>query len=180
MLSYPRDGATLDEVVNAADAALQLAIERDEPTAFFDKSVDSATTSTHYRLEPQLRNALRSRRVRQLLPARRWTSRPGASHGVEALIRWVHPQRGLVPPSEFVPALEATGLIKDVGRRILERAVADWQRWRDAGLPAPRIAVNVAAAQLRDGDLVRQPARGAGRRRRQPRRAPRSKSPKAC
>ncbi len=152
--AYPRDGATLDEVVNAADAALQLAIERDEPTAFFDKSVDSATTPTHYRLEPQLRNALaHDEFINYYQP--KVDLATGRIQGVEALIRWEHPQRGLVPPSEFVPALEATGLIKDVGRRILERAVADWRRWRDAGLPAPRIAVNVAAAQLRDGDLVR-------------------------
>ncbi|KQT14282.1 putative bifunctional diguanylate cyclase/phosphodiesterase [Ramlibacter sp. Leaf400] len=152
--AHPRDGATLDEVVNAADAALQLAIERDEPTAFFDKSVDCATTSTHYRLEPQLRNALvHDEFVNYYQP--KVDLATGRIQGVEALIRWVHPQRGLVPPSEFVPALEATGLIRDVGRSILERAVADWRRWRDAGLPAPRIAVNVAAAQLRDGDLVR-------------------------
>ena len=151
--AYPRDGATLDEVVNAADAALQLAIERDEPTAFFDKSVD-AITSTHYRLEPQLRAALaHDEFVNYYQP--KIDLATGRIQGVEALIRWVHPQRGVVPPSEFVPALEATGLIRDVGRYILERAVADWRRWRDAGLAAPRVAVNVAAAQLRDGGFVR-------------------------
>jgi len=151
--AYPRDGATLDEVVNAADVALQLAIERDEPTAFFDKSVDRSTASTHYRLEPQLRSALaHDEFINYYQP--KVDLATGRIEGVEALIRWVHPQRGLVPPSEFVPALEATGLIKEVGRRILERATADWRRWHDAGLPAPRIAVNVAAAQLRDGDLV--------------------------
>ena len=55
--AFPDDGRTLDDVVNAADAALQLAIERDQPAAFFDKSVDAAS-SAHYRLEPQLRAAL--------------------------------------------------------------------------------------------------------------------------
>jgi EAL domain-containing protein (putative c-di-GMP-specific phosphodiesterase class I) len=74
--------------------------------------------------------------------------------GVEALVRWKDPARGLVPPAEFVPALETTGLIGEVGRQILERAIADWRTWREAGLPAPRIAVNVAAAQLRHGDFV--------------------------
>lgn len=150
--AYPRDGATLDEVVNAADNALQLAIERDEPAAFFDRYVDTAA-STHYRLEPQLRAALdRDEFVNHYQPKVELAS--GRIVGVEALIRWIHPQRGLVPPSEFVPALEATGLIREVGRRILERAAADWQLWHDAGLPAPRIAVNVAAAQLRDGEFV--------------------------
>jgi EAL domain-containing protein (putative c-di-GMP-specific phosphodiesterase class I) len=74
--------------------------------------------------------------------------------GVEALIRWNHPERGLVQPGDFVPALEATGLIREVGRHMLGCAVADWCRWRDAGLPAPRVAVNVAAAQLRDAAFV--------------------------
>jgi predicted signal transduction protein with EAL and GGDEF domain len=146
--AYPRDGATLDDVVNSANAALQLAIERDEPAAFFDKSIDTLT-GTHYRLEPQLRAALACDQfVNYYQP--KVDLHTGRITGVEALIRWIHPQRGVVPPSEFVPALEATGLIRDVGRRILERAVADWKRWHEAGLPAPRIAVNVAAAQLRD------------------------------
>jgi predicted signal transduction protein with EAL and GGDEF domain len=151
--AFPEDGRTLDDVVNAADAALQLAIERDEPAAFFDKSVDAAA-SAHYRLEPQLRLALeRNEFVNFYQPKVDLATRRIV--GVEALIRWVHPDRGLVPPSEFVPAMEATGLIREVGRHIMLRAVADWQRWQSAGLHAPRIAVNVAAAQLRHGELVR-------------------------
>ncbi|TFZ03730.1 putative bifunctional diguanylate cyclase/phosphodiesterase [Ramlibacter humi] len=146
--AYPNDGATLDEVVNAANAALQLAIERDEPVAFFDKAIDTLT-GTHYRLEPQLRTALACDQfVNHYQP--KVDVATGRITGVEALIRWVNPQRGVIPPSDFVPALESTGLIREVGRRTLERAVADWKRWHAAGLHAPRIAVNVAAAQLRD------------------------------
>jgi diguanylate cyclase len=74
--------------------------------------------------------------------------------GVEALVRWMDPQRGLVPPGEFVPALETTGLIGAVAQQILARAIVDWRSWRAAGLQPPRIAVNVAAAQLRDDDFV--------------------------
>ena len=151
--AFPDDGRTLDEVVNAADAALQLAIERDEPAAFFDKSVDAAA-SAHYRLEPQLRAALEHNEFVNFYQPKVDLA-TGRIVGVEALIRWVHPERGLVPPSEFVPALEATGLIREVGRQIMLRAVADWQRWQAAGLAAPRVAVNVAAAQLRHGELVR-------------------------
>jgi predicted signal transduction protein with EAL and GGDEF domain len=144
--AFPRDGDSLDEVVNSADAALQVAIERDEPVAFFDKSVDNVL-SVHYRLEPQLRKALlQDEFVNYYQPKIDLAS--GRIVGVEALIRWIHPERGLVPPMEFVPALESTGLISDVGRHIIQRAVADWAGWRAAGLPAPRVAVNVAAAQL--------------------------------
>jgi predicted signal transduction protein with EAL and GGDEF domain len=152
--AFPRDGRTLDEVVRAADAALQLALERDEQAAFFDKTVDN-TASQHFRLEPQLRAALeRDELVNYYQPKIELAT--GRMLGVEALVRWVHPQRGVIPPSQFVPALEATGLVREVGRRILLRAAQDWARWQRDGLAAPRIAVNVAAAQLRGGDLVQQ------------------------
>jgi predicted signal transduction protein with EAL and GGDEF domain len=152
--AFPRDGRTLDEVVRAADAALQLALERDEQAAFFDKAVDN-TASQHFRLEPQLRAALeRDELVNYYQPKVELGT--GRMLGVEALVRWVHPQRGVIPPSQFVPALEATGLVREVGRRILLRAAQDWARWQRDGLAAPRIAVNVAAAQLRGGDLVQQ------------------------
>jgi diguanylate cyclase len=150
--AYPDDGKTLDEVVNAADTALQVAIEREQPMAFFDRSVDNVQ-SMHFRLEPQLRRALEKREfVNYYQPKVELAT--GRIAGVEALVRWMDPARGLVPPGEFVPALETTGLIGDVAQTIMERAIADWRSWRDAGLPAPRIAVNVAAAQLRNDDFV--------------------------
>jgi predicted signal transduction protein with EAL and GGDEF domain len=150
--SYPDDGRTLDEVVNAADTALQVAIEREQPMAFFDRSVDNVQ-SMHYRLEPQLRRALEQDEfVNYYQPKVELAT--GRIVGVEALVRWMDPARGLVPPGEFVPALETTGLIGEVAQKIMDRAIADWRGWRDAGLPAPRIAVNVAAAQLRNEDFV--------------------------
>lgn len=150
--SYPEDGKTLDEVVNAADTALQVAIEREQLVAYFDRSVDNVL-STHFRLEPQLRRALdRNEFVNYYQPKVELAT--GRIVGVEALVRWMDPRRGLVPPGEFVPALETTGLIGDVAQKIMERAVEDWRSWRDGGLMAPRIAVNVAAAQLRNEDFV--------------------------
>jgi predicted signal transduction protein with EAL and GGDEF domain len=150
--AYPDDGKTLDEVVNAADTALQVAIEREQSMAFFDRSVENVH-SMHYRLEPQLRRALeKSEFVNYYQPKVELAT--GRIVGVEALVRWMDPLRGLVPPGEFVPALETTGLIGEVAQKIMERAVDDWRGWRAAGLNAPRIAVNVAAAQLRDDDFV--------------------------
>ncbi|MEJ8839648.1 putative bifunctional diguanylate cyclase/phosphodiesterase [Ramlibacter sp. AN1133] len=150
--AYPDNGKTLDEVVNAADTALQVAIEREQPMAFFDRSVDNVR-SMHFRLEPQLRRALEKREfVNYYQPKVELAT--GRIAGVEALVRWMDPGRGLVPPGEFVPALETIGLIGEVAQTIMERAIDDWRGWRDAGLPAPRIAVNVAAAQLRNDDFV--------------------------
>ena len=150
--SFPDDGKSLDEVVNAADTALQVAIEREQSMAFFDRSVDNIQ-SMHFRLEPHLRRALaKNEFVNYYQPKVELAT--GRIVGVEALVRWMDPTRGLVPPGEFVPALETTGLIGEVAQKIMERAVDDWRSWRAAGLPAPRIAVNVAAAQLRDDDFV--------------------------
>jgi diguanylate cyclase len=150
--AFPRDGKSLDEVVNAADAALQTAIERDETTAFFDRSVDNVQ-SAHYRLEPQLRRALREQEfVNHYQP--KIDLATGRVVGLEALVRWEHPERGQVAPADFVPALESTGLIRDVGAHILRRAISDWMAWRREGLDPPRVAVNVAAAQLRDDGFI--------------------------
>lgn len=78
----------------------------------------------------------------------------GRAFGVEALIRWNSPELGLVPPIKFIPLLEETGLIVEVGRWALEQATRDHRRWRDSGGSAPRIAVNVSAVQLRRPDFV--------------------------
>jgi EAL domain-containing protein (putative c-di-GMP-specific phosphodiesterase class I) len=73
---------------------------------------------------------------------------------VEALIRWKSPELGLVPPRQFIPLLEETGLILEVGAWALRRAAIDYRRWSEQGLNAPRIAVNVSPIQLRQRDFV--------------------------
>jgi diguanylate cyclase len=74
--------------------------------------------------------------------------------GVEALMRWNDPEVGLVPPKDFIPLLEETGIILDAGSWALRQAAADHRRWARLKLPAPHIAVNVSAVQLRDRDFV--------------------------
>jgi EAL domain-containing protein (putative c-di-GMP-specific phosphodiesterase class I) len=74
--------------------------------------------------------------------------------GIEALMRWQSPDLGLVPPLKFIPLLEETGMILDVGAWALRQAVVDARRWADQNLVAPRVAVNVSAIQLRHRDFV--------------------------
>jgi len=74
--------------------------------------------------------------------------------GVEALIRWNDPQSGLVPPMSFVPLLETSGLIVPVGAWALRQAAAEHRRMAEAGVPAPRIAVNISAVQLRHREFI--------------------------
>jgi EAL domain-containing protein (putative c-di-GMP-specific phosphodiesterase class I) len=78
----------------------------------------------------------------------------GKVTSAEALIRWNDPLTGLVPPGQFIPILEETGLIFEVGRWALRQAVTDWLRWHNAGLPAMRIAVNVSSLQLRNANFI--------------------------
>lgn len=74
--------------------------------------------------------------------------------GVEALVRWQHPQLGLVSPSEFIPLAEDTGLITPIGEWVLRTACLQGQRWRDEGFAPIQIAVNISARQFRDQDLT--------------------------
>ncbi len=73
---------------------------------------------------------------------------------MEALIRWRDPEHGLISPLDFVPLLEESGLIVEVGRWVFEQAVADAKRWRSLGLDVPRVAVNVSEVQLRQPNFV--------------------------
>lgn len=74
--------------------------------------------------------------------------------GAEALIRWIHPARGIVQPADFIAQMEETGLIVEAGSKVLARAMADWRAWDAAGLSPPQIAVNVSSMQLFGDDLV--------------------------
>jgi EAL domain-containing protein (putative c-di-GMP-specific phosphodiesterase class I) len=78
----------------------------------------------------------------------------GRVTGAEALIRWNDPRTGLVPPGRFIPILEETGLIYQIGRWALREAIAEYLRWRDAGLAAVRIAVNISPMQLRNREFI--------------------------
>src|SRR5690606_32155762 len=80
--------------------------------------------------------------------------RSGAIVGLEALIRWQHPNRGLLPPMEFVPLAEESGLIVPIGDWLLESACAELAAWRRAGLPAVRLAVNLSALQVEQPHFV--------------------------
>ena len=104
-------------------------------------------------LENQLRQALdKGEFVLHYQPKMNLAS--GLVTGAEALIRWNDPRTGLVPPSRFIPILEETGLMHEVNRWALRKAIEDHLRWRAVGLAAVRIAVNVSPLQLRNQDFI--------------------------
>lgn len=77
----------------------------------------------------------------------------GRMVGCEALLRWQHPERGLVAPAEFIPLAEETGLIVPIGRWVLQEVIRQVKAWQGSGLETPAVAVNISARQFRTGDL---------------------------
>ena len=104
-------------------------------------------------MENELRHALeRNELLLHYQPKIDATS--GRITGVEALMRWQHPERGLVPPGVFIPVAEETGLIVAMGEWVLEEACRQKKAWRDAGLPGIDMAINLASPSFRKPDLV--------------------------
>ena len=150
---YPEDGADADALFRNAEAAVKKAKASGERMLFYTQAMTDRVAEK-LNLESKLRNALEKEEfVLHYQPKVQLQTR--AIVGVEALIRWQSAEFGLVPPSDFIPLLEETGLILDVGAWALRRAVTSWRHWVELGIPAPRIAVNVSAVQMRQRDFVR-------------------------
>ena len=149
---YPDDGTDADILFNNAEAALKKAkASRDRYLFYAQKMTETVAMSLG--IENRLRRALeREEFVLHYQPKVNIVS--GKLTGAEALIRWNDPVSGLTLPGRFIPILEETGLIHDVGRWALRKAIEDYQRWRNDGLPAVRIAVNVSPLQLRNQNFV--------------------------
>ena len=150
--AYPADGADADGLLKNAEAALEDAKKRRDRYQFYAPQMN-ARVAEQLKLENDLRRAvLEEQFVLYYQP--RLDLASARIIGLEALIRWVHPERGLVAPNEFITTLETTGLIIDVGRWALSQAAKDHAAWRAQGREPPRIAVNVSAIQLRRKDFV--------------------------
>jgi diguanylate cyclase (GGDEF)-like protein/PAS domain S-box-containing protein len=150
---HPNDGEDAETLYRNAEAALKRAKMSGENLLFYSPKM-TQNVAQRLTLESQMLRALeRDEFVLHYQPKIHVHTR--ALVGVEALIRWQHPERGLVPPGQFIPLLEETGMILDVGRWALGRAVRDHRAWQERGLKAPRVAVNVSAVQLRKPDFQR-------------------------
>ena len=149
---FPDDGDSAGTLFRNAESALKQAKAGGDRYLFYTQKM-SAAVSRKLTLENQLRRALdQGEFVLHYQP--KVSLQSGGLTGAEALIRWNDPRTGLVPPGRFIPILEETGLIYDVGRWALRQALEDYLRWCGAGLAAPRIAVNVSPLQLRHRSFV--------------------------
>ena len=148
----PRDATDVESLIKYADTALYLAKEQGRNTfRFFSPDLD-ARVRARMHLENDLRLAVeRNEFVLHYQPQIELAS--GRITGVEALLRWLHPQRGLVPPNAFIPTAEDTGLILPIGAWALRTACQQARTWQQLGRPL-RISVNISGKQLNGADLV--------------------------
>jgi len=149
---FPDDGADAETLFKHAESALRKAKSSGERYVFYTQKMTDMVAGK-LSLENRLRRALENEEfVLHYQPKLSFVT--GAVTGAEALIRWNDPLSGLVPPGKFIPILEETGLISEVGRWALRKALEEHLRWREAGWAAVRIAVNVSPLQLRNAGFV--------------------------
>jgi PAS domain S-box-containing protein/diguanylate cyclase (GGDEF)-like protein len=149
---YPHDAASADTLVQNAEAALKAAHEDNEKDMLYSLVTRRPTTRS-MALEARLAGAL-DRREFLLHYQPKISLATGRIVGFEALLRWNDLQEGLVPPSVFIPLLEQSSAIVDVGEWVLQQASRDVRLWSAADLAAVRVAVNVSPLQLRRRDFV--------------------------
>jgi len=149
---YPRDGISGDSLLKNADIALYRA--KDMGRNNYQYYLSGATIVSHERLnlETDLRHAI-DRQQLELYYQPKWDFHAGAIAGAEALIRWNHPDLGLLSPIRFIPIAEDNGLVLPMGEWILSAAVDAINQLHKNGFPGLRIAVNLSARQFRQTDL---------------------------
>jgi diguanylate cyclase (GGDEF)-like protein len=153
IVTYPDDGVDSETLMKKADFAMYHAKETGRDNYQFFKSEMNVRAIERQSLEDSLRHAI-ERRELSLHYQPKMNRASGEIIGVEALIRWNHPQRGLVAPVQFIAIAEECGLIVPIGRWVLGEACRQARAWQLAGLPPTCVAVNISAVEIRAPDFV--------------------------
>ena len=149
---FPQDGRNFETLLKHADTAMYRAKESGRNTYQFFANEMNVAALERLVLENSLRQGLeRGEFVLHYQPQICLVS--GRIVGAEALVRWNHPQIGLVPPVKFIPVAENSGLIVPIGEWVLREACRQNRRWQEAGLPPIGVAVNISSVQFRGGQL---------------------------
>lgn len=150
---YPRDDRDFSRLMAKADAAMYEAKAKGRNGFRMYTEATATFNPSRLSLENDLRHAL-ARNEFSLVFQPQVEIASGLPRGVEALLRWNHPQRGHISPLEFIPLAEETGLIVQVGAWVMRQAFAQMAAWKTAGLPALRMAINISAVQFHHGDFA--------------------------
>jgi diguanylate cyclase (GGDEF)-like protein/PAS domain S-box-containing protein len=150
--TFPNDGEDVDTLLQCADVAMYRAKESSRNAFCFYTAEMNARTASRLQLNNDLRHALERNEFR-LYYQPKVNLDSGELIGMEALLRWQHAERGLVPPLEFIPALEDSGLIVAVGDWVIEEACRQLKDWSRDGLRLAPVAVNLSARQFRRRDI---------------------------
>jgi EAL domain-containing protein (putative c-di-GMP-specific phosphodiesterase class I) len=150
---FPHDGGDVATLVKHADSAMYRAKRTNTGFQFYESSMEHSI-SEHVRLESDLRRALEQQHQLEVHYQPQACLTTGRIIGMEALVRWRHPTRGMIAPVDFIPLAEETGLINPLGDWVLRTACAQLQQFVRAGLPPLRVAVNLSVRQLLQKDFA--------------------------
>jgi diguanylate cyclase (GGDEF)-like protein len=151
---YPADGEDADTLITRAGLALQQAKRLGKNNCLFFRNEYISTVMQDYEIEKDLCRALQAKEFEMYFQPQLDLANLRII-SMEALIRWHHPERGMVSPAEFIPVAEASGLIVDIGRWVINAAASQVRSWLDSGIALP-VAVNISAIQFRNKDLIEQ------------------------
>ncbi|HEY6641746.1 putative bifunctional diguanylate cyclase/phosphodiesterase [Povalibacter sp.] len=151
--TFPLDGESFEVLLRRANAAMRYTKDAARGGYRFYASEMSSFTDDRLALEAELRRAIHNGEL-ELHYQPKVDIASNRVRSCEALIRWRHPTRGLIPPMVFIPVAEETGLIMPLGEWVLREACRQVRRWIDAGMPPVRVAVNLSPKQFRQADLT--------------------------
>ncbi len=152
---YPNDGQNAEILLSNAETALNHAKEKGGNTYQYYTDAFNVRARRRLSLEAELRQAIKNEEfILHYQP--RVCGSSAKLTAAEALLRWQHPERGLVFPGEFIPLLEETGLIRPVGEWVINEVCATLKRWNELELPSIRLSANLSPVQLKQDDIIAQ------------------------
>ena len=150
---YPDDGEDSKSLLKAADSAMYAAKENGKHRYEYYKPEFTEIAEERLRIEQELRLTIDNDEL-ELHYQPQIDLKTGRMAGVEALVRWNHPTRGMIAPLEFIDIAERIGFIKPLGQWVLKTACQQARAWRDMGLPELQMAVNISASHFQDADFI--------------------------